>query len=293
MTCTFSADLTLDEASEQLRQRRQWLPVDGRGHETLGALVERNSTGPLRLGYGAWRDLLLGVQFLNGESELISTGGRVLKNVAGYDLTKFMIGQGGVFGRIVTLTTRTYRLPGGAMIAKFPPEISLLHPMLASRAKPHWAVLTTDALLCGYLGDEQSMRFFRLELELRRPLELRELSVEQEIGVRRELWQASTRPRPAGWCEIRVSVPPSRVHDFCRIGKLEDWVADAAFGVVLAEISRDRLEAVRHAAAAVGGRLVAIDQRPAPISDLPEGERLVLEHLKRAFDPSKTLASLP
>ena len=77
---------------------------------------EQNSTGPLRLGYGAWRDLLLGVQFTNGRGELITAGGRTVKNVAGYDLTKFMVGSHGVFGRLVTITTRTYRRPDRALV---------------------------------------------------------------------------------------------------------------------------------------------------------------------------------
>jgi len=107
MTATFSADVTLAEAQRRLAEVGQWLAVDGDASWTLGRLVEMNSTGPLRLGYGAWRYLLLGCQFLNGRGELITAGGRTVKNVAGYDLTKFMVGQGWLFGRIVTITTRT------------------------------------------------------------------------------------------------------------------------------------------------------------------------------------------
>src|SRR4051812_30115573 len=92
MTATVSADVTLGALQERLAKASQWAPVDGDSTTTLGRLVESNSTGPLRLGYGAWRDLLLGCQFHNGRAELITAGGRTLKNVAGYDLTKFMIG---------------------------------------------------------------------------------------------------------------------------------------------------------------------------------------------------------
>src|SRR6266436_1777604 len=102
MTATFAADVTLRAAQSHLLAINQWLPIDGNPHATLGALVDVNSTGPLRLGYGAWRDLLLGVQFTNGRGELITAGGRTVKNVAGYDLTKFMVGSRGVFGRLVT-----------------------------------------------------------------------------------------------------------------------------------------------------------------------------------------------
>src|SRR6478735_6813685 len=119
MTATFSADCTLRLAQEKLGEIGQWLPVDGDPDATLGSLVERNSSGPLRLGFGAWRDLLLGAQFTNGRGELISAGGRTVKNVAGYDLTKFMVGQRGVFGTLVSITTRTYKLPAGAILATF------------------------------------------------------------------------------------------------------------------------------------------------------------------------------
>src|SRR5947207_481037 len=114
MTATFSADCSLKFVQQKLGEIGQWLPVDGDANTTLGSLVEANSTGPLRLGFGGWRDLLLGAQFPNGRGELITAGGKTVKNVAGYDLTKFMIGGHGIFGRIVTVTTRTYRTPDAA-----------------------------------------------------------------------------------------------------------------------------------------------------------------------------------
>src|SRR5688572_7603694 len=83
MTATFSADVTLADAQSQVAKLQQYLPVDGDESRTLGQLVASNSTGPLRLGYGAWRDLLLGCQFENGRGELITAGGRTVKNVAG------------------------------------------------------------------------------------------------------------------------------------------------------------------------------------------------------------------
>src|SRR6476469_9014988 len=139
MTATFSAEMTLAEAQRRLGEVGQWLPVDGWPGATLGRLVEVNSTGPLRLGFGAWRDLLLGVQFLNGRGELITAGGRTVKNVAGYDLTKFMVGQGGVFGRILTITTRTYLRPTGALLARFAPDVWQINRLLPRPYRPQWA----------------------------------------------------------------------------------------------------------------------------------------------------------
>src|SRR5688572_11219678 len=151
MTVTVSADVALSALQRRLGEMAQWLPVDGDPQATVGRLVEGNSTGPLRLGYGAWRDLLLGCQFHNGLGELITAGGRTVKNVAGYDLTKFMVGQHGVFGRVVTITVRTYRKPEAALLATFAPDVRRLNALLTTPARPQWSVLTSDALLCGYL----------------------------------------------------------------------------------------------------------------------------------------------
>src|SRR4051812_33509853 len=106
MTATFSADVTLAAAQERLAAIGQWLPVDGDASWTLGRLVEINSTGPLRLGYGAWRDLLLGCQFLSGRGELISAGGEAVKKGGGYGPTQVLVGPAGGFGPLVAVTKR-------------------------------------------------------------------------------------------------------------------------------------------------------------------------------------------
>src|SRR5215213_6329358 len=159
MTAFFAADVTLKQAQAVLGERDHWLPIDGDEDLPLGRLVEQNSTGPLRLGYGAWRDLLLGVQFHDGRGQLITAGGQTVKNVAGYDLTKFMVGQGGVFGKLVTLTTRTYRRPPVALLARFPARQAIINALLPTDHRPQWALLTKDALYCAYLGDERFATF--------------------------------------------------------------------------------------------------------------------------------------
>src|SRR4051812_50173581 len=97
MTATFAADVTLRTAQDRLSELGQWLPIDGDPDAPLGTLVDHNSTGPLRLGYGAWRDLLLGVQFTNGRGELITAGGRPGKNGGGDGPTQVIGGRGGGF----------------------------------------------------------------------------------------------------------------------------------------------------------------------------------------------------
>ena len=91
-----AADVTLGDAQRKLADIGQWLPVDGPAEASLGGLVDVNSTGPLRLGYGAGETCCWAASSPTRRGELITAGGRTVKNVAGYDLTKFMVGQGHV-----------------------------------------------------------------------------------------------------------------------------------------------------------------------------------------------------
>src|SRR5437016_1018650 len=252
MTATFSADVTLAAAQQHLAPHNQWLPIDGDMGLSLGTLVERNSTGPLRLGYGAWRDLLLGVQFLNGNDELITAGGRTVKNVAGYDLTKFMVGQAGIFGRLVTLTTRTYRRPAEALLARFPANVAFVNTLMPSPLRPQWCLLTPDSLFAGYLGDERTVEFYRRGLPQRKLMELRRRPVEEDVADRMKLWSA-----PAIY---RAAVAPGKVPQFIERAGIQRWSADAAFGVVKIFQAADFAK-LREAAEAVGGKVFAEAQR--------------------------------
>ncbi|MBA2706807.1 MAG: FAD-binding oxidoreductase, partial [Gemmatimonadaceae bacterium] len=164
MTATFGTDVPLERALAQLAEAGQWLPIDGNPTSTIGYLIDSNSTGPLRLGFGAWRDLLLGAQFTNGAGELITAGGCTVKNVAGYDLTKFMVGQGSVFGKLVTVTTRTYKRPTHAVVARFDPDPRLINRLTPTDLRPQWTVLTHSELYCGYVGDERTADWYAQRL---------------------------------------------------------------------------------------------------------------------------------
>jgi FAD/FMN-containing dehydrogenase len=288
MTATASSDVTLKQYQDQLGKSGQWFPMDGDPEAPLGTLIERNSTGPLRLGYGAWRDLLLGIQFENGRGELITAGGRTVKNVAGYDLTKFMIGQSGIFGKIVTVTTRTYRRPDGALLARFVPDTRVMHRLIPSDCRPQWTILTADALLCGYVADRATLDFYASSIKQFRPIDVTSRSLEDDIDHRVALWKVNDEP------SFRAAVPPSRLSEFVAGGWLERWVADAAFGIVQGNCHADRREALIAAARRLGGS-VSFRQADGSIAELHADatEHRILERLKRAFDPDGHLAALP
>lgn len=113
MTATAEAGLTLADLQRQLAQRGQWLPIDPTRAEnlTLGALLATNASGPRRFGYGTIRDYVIGLKVALADGRLISSGGKVVKNVAGYDLAKLFIGSRGSLGVIVEATFKLRPLP--------------------------------------------------------------------------------------------------------------------------------------------------------------------------------------
>ncbi len=291
MTATFSVDLTLAQVQNQLAAINQWLPIDGDPTATLATLVETNSTGPLRLGYGAWRDLLLGVQFTNGRGELITAGGRTVKNVAGYDLTKFMVGQSGVFGKLVTLTTRTYRRPGRALLVRHRADPMILSALFPTAFRPQWSLLTDDALRLGYLGDDATIDYIASQVPTTRPVNICERTVDEDIADRTRLWNAT------GTIVYRAAVPPSRILEFVQKAAINEWAADAAFGIVIGALgSTNEAALIRETASGLGGTVISRRDSPSgPLLNVSTnaGERQIIERLKRAFDPDNTLTPLP
>jgi glycolate oxidase FAD binding subunit len=113
LTITAGAGLTMGSLDEATRPHGQWLPLDppgGRGG-SLGALLSVGAWGPLRYGYGTARDHVLGLTMVSGEGKTLRWGGRVVKNVAGFDLTRLCIGSWGTLGVITSVSTRLFPVP--------------------------------------------------------------------------------------------------------------------------------------------------------------------------------------
>ena len=111
---TVGAGMNLKELQAELQNHHQWLPLRpsfATMDHSLGGIAATAACGPERMAYGAVRDLLLGLRFINGKGQLISAGGRVVKNVAGYDITRLMTGSAGTLGLITELTLKVATLP--------------------------------------------------------------------------------------------------------------------------------------------------------------------------------------
>jgi glycolate oxidase FAD binding subunit len=113
LTLTAQAGMTLETAQGIVAAQGQWLPLQGSCGEgsTLGGLVATADSGSLRHRYGGVRDSLLGIEFVRADGERSKAGGRVVKNVAGYDLMKLLTGSYGSLGIITQVTFRCSPLP--------------------------------------------------------------------------------------------------------------------------------------------------------------------------------------
>lgn len=122
MTVIVEAGITLGALNAHLAAHGQRLPLDppNPGATTVGALLGAAQAGPLRLSEGAPRDLLIGVRFIGHGGRIVHGGGRVVKNVAGYDLMKVMTGSFGTLGVIYEAAFKVRPIPDGYSIAVAP-----------------------------------------------------------------------------------------------------------------------------------------------------------------------------
>ena len=113
LTLTVRAGTRLSDIEAATREKKQWLPLDpyGSGDGTIGATIATASAGPLSSSFGLPRDLVLGLEFVNGRGEIVRAGGKVVKNVAGFDLSRLLTGSWGSLGVITEITLRLYALP--------------------------------------------------------------------------------------------------------------------------------------------------------------------------------------
>ena len=113
LTLTANAGTTLAEIADATAAHGQWLPLDpfGDRHGTLGATLATASAGPLAGSIGLPRDVTVGVSYVTGTGELVHGGGRVVKNVAGFDLVRLSIGAWGTLGVITSATVRLRARP--------------------------------------------------------------------------------------------------------------------------------------------------------------------------------------
>jgi len=202
LTIGVEAGTRLADLQARLAQHQQFLPVDpaNAARTTIGGLLATAAQGPLEHGYGGLRDFCIGIRFVTAEGKRGKGGGRVVKNVAGYDLMKLLIGSFGTLGVITSASFKLFHLPPvtRTYVAEFAaPEEAIafrdrllrspLTPMCLEIANPRAAEYLGLAagpwrLLVRAAGSEAVLGRYRAELGQAVPREL-----EGEAEAR--LWQ--------------------------------------------------------------------------------------------------------
>jgi glycolate oxidase FAD binding subunit len=175
LVATVQAGVPMDRLAEVLAQAGQRLALDppaaaddAAGRGTVGGVLATGAAGPLRLRYGTGRDLLIGITVVRADGTIARSGGKVVKNVAGYDLGKLFAGSRGTLGLIAQATFRLHPLPAGTgYVAVVCADAGAACQALAAAMEPavspvaaevHWPSGTGPVLACVALeGDPASV----------------------------------------------------------------------------------------------------------------------------------------
>ena len=138
LTCTVEAGVRLSELRAALANAGQRLSLDPPGDPSIGALLARNVSGPLRHRFGAPRDLVLGATLVLADGTIANAGGKVVKNVAGYDLGRLVCGSEGRLAFIARVSFRLHPLPKATrtIVVETDEPASVAGALLASQLQP-------------------------------------------------------------------------------------------------------------------------------------------------------------
>jgi FAD/FMN-containing dehydrogenase len=219
MTVTAEAGLLLSELQDQLRQSGQWLPIDPPFPErtTIGDLISKNLNGPRRYAYGTIREHFLGLSARLADGRVIKSGGKVVKNVAGYDLHKLFVGSHGTLGTILQAAFKVRPLPEKELVLQAPPKA--LESVLESALTPVILDLIPSSLVLGFAGTGEEVDW---QAQIAASLGITEPAT---LDYEREFW--SRDPAPS-----KLSVLPSRLTETINSLEADSFVARAGNGVI-------------------------------------------------------------
>ena len=298
LVVTVRAGTPLEELEAALAEKGQFLPFEpprfqgegGRG--TVGGMVAAGLAGPARATVGSVRDFVLGATLLNGQAEVLSFGGQVMKNVAGYDVARMLAGSLGLLGVICEVSLKVLPVPVATRTLRFQldQETALRHlnvwggQPLPVNASAWWnntlvvrlsgaraAVEAAGARLGGEVVDEDQAAAFWLGLRDQRD-DFFQLAVTAVAQGGRSLWRLSVPQTAAPLAELGG-------HQLVEWGGAQRWV--------LTDL--DPVQ-VRQAAQRAGGHAVlyaATDKSVGVFAPLTPPLARIHRQLKAAFDPDR------
>src|SRR5687767_4858918 len=159
-TFTAMAGTSLKTIAAELSQSGQYLPFDpllADAGATLGGTVAAGLSGPGRFRFGGLRDFILGVRFVDGVGRLLRLGGRVVKNAAGFDVPKFLVGSAGRFGVLAEITFKVFpRPPASRTLRLEAKDAAAKTKIFVEAANTRWELDALDSTM------EESAVFARL-----------------------------------------------------------------------------------------------------------------------------------
>ncbi len=307
MTITARCGITIAELQRVLAREGQWLPLDVPQPEraTLGGAIALNQSGPHRYGFGTLRDYVIGISFVPDDGVEVKAGGRVVKNVAGYDLMKLQIGALGTLGVVTQATLKVKPRPERSEVVAFSCSDETLDDVLSrlhgSRTRPVAVELfTRDAwrfvspahqfadspwvIAVGFEEKETTVRWQVSTLQE----EVKGVVVsEATLPDSTSLWSSVTalQTRPESRLISKLSVLPSRVAAVVRslASKKPQAIlhAHALNGVVWLH---DAVDSAEHPQAILR-RCPPEQKKTLPVWGRPTPDWELMRHVKRTLDP--------
>jgi glycolate oxidase FAD binding subunit len=286
LTVTVEAGCTIAELQRTLAERGQRLAVDPLWPEkaTVGGVLSANDSGALRFRYGGLRDLIIGVTLALADGTLAKSGGKVVKNVAGYDLSKLVTGAFGTLGVITSATFRLHPLPKYTQtVTATSPDLRAMQQLLGKILDARIVPAAIQVRAGAAEAPQIDVLFEGTEEGIQAQMDrLREMTSLQVNGA--EVWQRLD----AG---AKISVLPARIAE--TLEGFDGYAVVQATGI--GWVQSHRLPELRRKIEAAGGSLVLMrpvtgmdawgDTAGSTGSDaLP-----LMRSIKRQFDPRAIL----
>jgi glycolate oxidase FAD binding subunit len=318
MTVTVATGQTFSNLQASLAEVGQFLPLDPAypDRATIGGIIATADTCSWRHRYGGVRDLLLGISFVRADGKIAKAGGRVVKNVAGYDLMKLFTGSYGTLGILTEVTFRVYPLPTTSATVILTGEISALgntlRQLLASALTPMAVdILSTALSLQLDISNTPSavVKFATLPASIEQQSQLLlEMGKSQGLkgGIWREeqeseLWQGiQTGIWGRGEIACKLGVKPMVAADTIAMldrgsnnSNLATIHVGSGIGVTTLTTPEQIIPLRNHCEAA--GGFVSVLQAPPEVKDaidvwgIRTNAKVVMEQLKQQFDPQGIL----
>lgn len=289
MVVSVEAGITLEALQAELGKAGQFLPLDpfnSPGH-TIGGLLATGWTGPLRLRFGSPRDYLIGIRVALPDGHLATAGGRVVKNVSGYDLMKLHFGAMGSLGVIVAASFKVFPRPLQDVTVEHGPGSTEDAWDAATRALD---LPLAPAALELFSDGRVLARFFGSPAAVNR--------MESELGWEKadvSLWTEHSKRGPESLA--RIAAPRDALRKIVSgLPAGATWWASPGAGIAYwpFDDEADDVGKIRAAAEAVHGSLVLMAARPEVATALgawgtPPPTIELMRRIKHEFDPQGTL----